>query len=169
MFERYHRDKDEVLRLERTGPCFICSIVTRHPAFPAHIVYEDEVIIAFLDKHPFFYGYTLVAPRAHRKQVTADFTVDEYLAVQRRVYWVAEAVRQEVNAQRLYVFSFGRNEGNAHVHWHIAPLPPDLPYEEQGPDFFGRGHLNIPEDEQGALAMRLRARIRQLGDDNEGA
>ena len=83
------------------------------------------------------------------------------------MYWVAEAVPQEVNAQRLYLLSFGRNEGNAHVHWHIAPLPADLPYEEQGPDFFGRGHLNIPEDVQDALASRLRAGIRHLVDDNE--
>lgn len=162
MFERYHRDKAAVLHQERVGPCFICGIVARHADFPADILYEDALVIAFLDKHPFFPGYTLVAPRAHRVQVTADFTLDEYLAVQRRVYQIAEAVRQEMNAQRLYLLSFGRNEGNAHVHWHIAPLPRDLPYEEQGPDFFARGHLHIPANEQAALATRLRARIGQV-------
>jgi hypothetical protein len=31
----------------------------------------------------------------------------------------------------LCVFTFGSNQGNAHVHWRIAPLPPGTPYEDQ--------------------------------------
>lgn len=41
-----------------------------------------------------------------------------------RVYRVARAVEQVVPSERTYVLSLGSQQGNAHVHWHIAPLPP---------------------------------------------
>ena len=66
----------------RTGPCFVCRIVARDPDYPAHIVYEDERHIAFLDKYPRQVGFTLVTPKQHLEQITADFGVDEYLDLQ---------------------------------------------------------------------------------------
>jgi hypothetical protein len=74
-YERYEIDAEAYHRRCQTGPCFICRIVARDPAYPADIVYKDEVAIAFLDKYPRLYGWTLVAPRAHREQVTGDFTI----------------------------------------------------------------------------------------------
>jgi diadenosine tetraphosphate (Ap4A) HIT family hydrolase len=64
---------EPMLPIFQTGPCFICQIVARKPDYPAHIVYEDDIAIAFLDKYPSLCGWTLVAPREHREQVTADF------------------------------------------------------------------------------------------------
>ena len=127
MFERYQIDWEAYIQRCQTGPCFVCEIIARNPDYPADIVYEDEETIVFLDKYPRLYGYTLVAPRKHREQVTGDFTVQEYLALQRMVYRVAEAVRQEVGAERVYLLSLGSQQGNAHVHWHIVPLPPGVP------------------------------------------
>jgi diadenosine tetraphosphate (Ap4A) HIT family hydrolase len=135
--------------------------VARNPDFPAHIVYEDDIAIAFLDKYPHMYGYTLVAPREHREQVTGDFNMDEYLALQRVVYKVAEAVRQEVGAERLYILSLGSKQGNAHVHWHIAPLPPGVPYDEQQLAALRADFLDIPDDEQASLAERIRQRLEE--------
>jgi diadenosine tetraphosphate (Ap4A) HIT family hydrolase len=74
----------------------------------------------------------MVCPKEHREQATADFSAEEYLALQRAVlHRVAEAVREEVGAERMYVLTLGSNQGNAHVHWHVVPLPPGVPYEEQ--------------------------------------
>ncbi|MGH2593425.1 MAG: HIT family protein, partial [Anaerolineae bacterium] len=107
------------------------------------------------------YGYTLVAPREHREQVTGDFTIDEYLALQRRVYRVAEALRQEVPTERMYILSLGSQQGNRHVHWHIAPLPPGVPYREQQLEALGieKGVLKISDDEMSSLAVRIRQRM----------
>lgn len=74
VFARYCIDEDAYIRRVQTGPCFICEIVAGNPDYPAHIVYEDDVAIAFLDKWPRLYGWTLVAPREHREQVTGDFS-----------------------------------------------------------------------------------------------
>lgn len=161
-FERYHIDVEAYHRLAQTGPCFICQIVARDPEYPAHIVYEDDITIAFLDKYPYLYGWTLVAPRDHREHVTGDFTVNEYLDLQRIVYRVAEAVRREVDAERVFILSLGSQQGYSHVHWHIAPLPPGVPYREQQLVVFTKGILKIPEEEKASLATRLRQRIVQM-------
>ena len=161
VYERYHPNMDALHNGFRTGPCFVCQIVARDPRFPAHIVYEDERYIAFLDKYPRQAGYTLVCPKRHMVHITADFGADEYLDLQRLVYDVCEAVRQEVDAERMYVFAFGSNQGNAHVHWHVVPLPQGTPYEDQQGAAVGwrAGVLRIPEGEMAALATRIGARI----------
>jgi diadenosine tetraphosphate (Ap4A) HIT family hydrolase len=162
MFERYQIDWEAYHRRCQTGPCFICEIIAGNPDYPADIVYEDDETIVFLDRYPRLYGYTLVAPRKHREQVTGDFTVEEYLTLQRMVYRVAEAVRQEVGAERVYLLSLGSQQGNAHVHWHIAPLPPGVPYREQQLAVFRKGILRISEKERESLAGRIRQRMEQL-------
>ncbi len=88
MYERQELDVDAFLERDRTGACFVCQIVARATDEPDHIIYEDAEVIAFLDKYPPEYGWTLVAPRAHRTQVTGDFSIDEYLQLQRIVYLV---------------------------------------------------------------------------------
>jgi diadenosine tetraphosphate (Ap4A) HIT family hydrolase len=135
--------------------------VARNPEYPTHIVYEDDVAIAFLDKYPSLYGHTLVAPREHREQVTGDFTTEEYLDLQRRVHRVAEAIRREVGAERVYLYSFGSNQGNSHVHWHIAPLPPGVPYRQQQLAAIRQDPLRILEEDRASLAARIRQRMEE--------
>ena len=47
------------------------------------------------------YGYVLVAPKEHREQVTGDFALDEYLALQACIHRVGEALRRAVPTERL--------------------------------------------------------------------
>ena len=145
----------------QTGPCFVCQIVAKHPQFPAHVIYENENAIAFLDKYPRQYGYTLVAPKEHLEQVTGDLSIERYLELQRLIYNLSEAIRAETNAERMYIFTFGSNQGNAHVHWHVAPLPLGTPYKEQqiAAVSWRKGVLRIPEAEMVALAARLKRKL----------
>ena len=165
-YKRHAPDLDAYQERARTGPCSVCRILAGAPAFTGHhIVYEDDDAVAFLNRWPTQYGYTLVVPKEHREQATADFTVDEYLALQRVDYRVAEAVRGEVGAERMYVMSLGSDQGNAHVHWHVGPLPPGTPYDEQ--QFAAlmletAGALDIPEDEKADLAARIGRRMESI-------
>ena len=84
-----------------------------------------------MNKYPTLEGYVLVAPLDHREQVTGDMEKAEYLALQEFIYSVAEAVRKVMKPERAYIFSLGSQAANAHVHWHIAPLPFGVPPEEQ--------------------------------------
>jgi len=165
-YERYLPDLKAYHRRARSGPCFVCAIVAGDPEFSGHpVVYEDEMTIAFLTTNPTQYGYTLVCPKEHREQATGDFSMEEYLDLQRVIYRVAEAVRPEVGAERMYVMSLGSSQGNAHVHWHVVPLPPGVPYEEQqfGALMLERaGALRIPEEERAALAARIAERLERI-------
>lgn len=148
----------------QANPCFICGILegrdTSH-----HVVYRDEIAIAFLSKVPTLYGYVLVAPVQHCEQVTADFSVDEYVALQKVIFKVGEAVRQTTPTERLYILSLGSQQGNRHVHWHIVPLPPGVPFEEQQLEALSvktHGYLHLTDDELVALASKLRERLGYL-------
>ena len=159
--EREPFDLDSYVKRIQANPCFICETVAGNPEYRHHVVYEDDQTIVFLNKYPTLYGYTLVAPRQHKEHVTGDFTVEEYLSLQRLIYRVAEAVRLETQAERVYILSLGSQQGNSHVHWHVAPLPPGVPYNEQQLQalMMERGILKMSDGEQMALAERLRERI----------
>jgi diadenosine tetraphosphate (Ap4A) HIT family hydrolase len=137
-FGSYHPDMEAMHRGFRIDPCFVCRMVKGDILFPENVIYEDERFLVFLDGYPRAYGYTLVAPKEHREQVTGDFTMEEYIALQRLVYRV-----------------------NSHVHWHVVPLPPGVPYEEQQGAWtsWSRGVLEIPHQEMAALANRIGARL----------
>jgi len=167
MSERYHfnqKDWQDFHNRAQTGPCFICEIIAGNPDYPAHILYEDETAIAFLDKYPTLLGRTLVASRQHKEQVTGDFSIQEYLELQRRLYLIAEAIRQELGAERIYLLTFGSQQGNSHVHWHIAPLPPGVPYEKQQLHAVSArdGFVNMTLAERDELTRRIRRRITEI-------
>jgi ATP adenylyltransferase len=103
----------------------------------------------------------IVAPREHREQVTGDFTEDEFVALQRVLHRVAEAVRRAVPTERLYLLSLGSQQGNRHVHWHVAPLPPGVPFEQQqlAALSWEDGILELSDEERGELAARIRREL----------
>jgi diadenosine tetraphosphate (Ap4A) HIT family hydrolase len=163
-YERYHPNLEAVHQGFRTDPCFVCEVVAATNELPQHIVYEDDADIAFLDAYPGAYGYTLVAPKEHRERVTGDFSMEEYLDLQRLISWVTEAVREEVGAERMYLYTFGSNQGNSHVHWHVVPLPPGVSYEEQqgAGASWRKGVLKIPKEEMASLAECIAERLERI-------
>ena len=61
----------------------------------------------------------------------------------------------------MYALSLGSQQGNAHLHWHIAPLPPGVPYRRQ--QFHAlmaeNGVLDVDDATQAALAAAIRANL----------
>ncbi|MEO3870467.1 HIT family protein [Nonomuraea sp. B12E4] len=113
-------------------PCFICAVVARHPDYTLErIVYEDDRHLAFLARYPTLPGYLLVSPKQHIEHVVRDLDEDAYLDLMRVVRKVALAVESVVPSERTYMLSLGSQQGNSHLHWHIAPLPPGTPYDRQ--------------------------------------
>jgi diadenosine tetraphosphate (Ap4A) HIT family hydrolase len=158
-------DMEAYIDRVRSGPCFVCEMLAGNPNYQHHVIYENDIAIAFLNKYPTLYGYTLVAPKKHCEQVTGAFTLEEYLALHQFIFRVAEAIREAVPTERIYLLSLGSQQGNRHVHWHIAPLPPGVPYEEQQMEAlsYSRGVLTLSDEEKAALARTIRHALEMKG------
>jgi diadenosine tetraphosphate (Ap4A) HIT family hydrolase len=158
-------DSDGYNRRVRQGPCFVCAIASGDNEYrQANVmIYEDADVLVFLNRYPTLRGYTLVCPRRHVERVLGDLTEAEYLHLQGWVYRVGRAIEQVVETERLYVLSLGSQQGNRHVHWHLAPLPPGVPYEEQqlAALAMSRGILPISREESVQLAEQIRQRVLQ--------
>jgi diadenosine tetraphosphate (Ap4A) HIT family hydrolase len=148
-------------RQSREGPCFVCSILAGHPDFSHHDLYEDADTIAFLARWPTLLGHCLVAPRKHIESWVNDLDVDQFLAFQRIVHRVARALAASVPTERMYSLSLGSQQGNAHLHWHLAPLPPGVPYEQQQLRALSAEHgvLKVDDASQAALARTIRSHL----------
>jgi diadenosine tetraphosphate (Ap4A) HIT family hydrolase len=159
---RAQLDLEDYARRSQANPCFICMIVDGSHHFPHGEIYRDDFAIVFLNRFPTLLGYTLIAPLDHRVSVIDDFTEHEHLRIQTLVHRVGRAIAATVLTERLYVMSLGSNQGNAHVHWHIAPLPPGVPYEEQ--QFAAlmmetKGYIDLTLTEHDELAGRIRSSL----------
>ena len=156
MNKRKAFDLDSYIERIQNSPCFICEMIVGR-LHGNHVIYQNDEFIAFLNKYPTQVGYVLVAPVAHKEQVTGDFTLEEYLTLQRAVYQVSEAVRRTVEAERIYILSLGSQQGNRHVHWHIVPLPYNVPFKQQQLEALRieNGFLEIPDQETAELAKRI--------------
>jgi diadenosine tetraphosphate (Ap4A) HIT family hydrolase len=161
---RRRRVDFEAVRRQLAGRCFICELLAGNPEYAHHVVYEDERTIAFLQRFQTLYGYVLVAPKEHCERVVDDFSADEYLSLQAVVHRVGRAVCRAVPTERLYVLSLGSFQANAHVHWHLAPLPPGVPFEQQQLAALDTDlGLELGEDELRDLAARIRAALAETG------
>ncbi|MFI9533889.1 HIT domain-containing protein [Nocardia fusca] len=119
-------------RRVRESPCFICAIVAgTHDSELEQIIDEDDENIAFLCRYPTLTGHTLVAPKQHHEHVVRDLELEQFRRLTEMVHRVARAVETVVPTERMYLASLGSQQGNSHLHWHIAPLPPGVPYREQ--------------------------------------
>jgi len=101
--------------------CVFCDIIARRA--PAHIVYEDEGTVAFMDIMPIHEGHTLVVPKAHAADA---FEIDpgDAAAAMRAAVKVARAVKAAFGCDGVNIFqSNGPAAGQTVFHFHIHVLP----------------------------------------------
>ena len=151
-------------RRTRAGPCFICGFLNGEPGFGHGQLYDDGAHVAFLSRYPTLCGYALVVPRRRVEDVVGDLRPDECLSLQAAVHKVARAVNEVTRTERTYLLSLGSIQGNAHVHWHIAPLPAGVPYEQQQYHALMAEHgiLECTPDSIAGLGARIRAALIHL-------
>ena len=101
--------------------CIFCAIAAGE--IPSFKVYEDDLVLAYLDINPFTKGHTLVIPKAHSAGLLD--TDDGVLAsVVARVKKVAAHLKAALPCDG---FNILQNNGEAagqtvrHLHFHIIP------------------------------------------------
>ncbi len=101
--------------------CVFCDIIARRA--PAHIVYEDEATVAFMDIMPIHEGHTLVVPKTHAADAF-EIDPEEAAAAMRTAVKVARAVKAAFGCDGVNIFqSNGPAAGQTVFHFHIHVLP----------------------------------------------
>ena len=101
--------------------CIFCAIAAGE--IPCFKVYEDDVVLAYLDINPCTKGHTLVIPKAHSAGLL-DTPPDALKEIVARVQKVAAHVKEVLGCDG---FNILQNNGEAagqtvkHVHFHIVP------------------------------------------------
>ncbi|AKV04155.1 Histidine triad (HIT) nucleotide-binding protein [Labilithrix luteola] len=99
--------------------CIFCSIVSG--GTKAHVVFEDDLVMAFLDVRPLFHGHVLVVPRAHVVTLAdlPDAVVGPFFT---RVKDLSRAVTEACEAEGSFVaMNNVVSQSVAHLHVHVVP------------------------------------------------
>jgi len=101
--------------------CIFCKIIAGQ--IPCMKVYEDDVVLAFLDIGPLVRGHTLVIPKAHHANVME--TPDEVIGtVNQRLPRIARAVLAATGTHACNILVNSGSEAQqsvGHLHYHILP------------------------------------------------
>jgi histidine triad (HIT) family protein len=99
--------------------CVFCAIVAKEQ--PAHVVLDDDVVVAFLDVRPLFPGHTLVVPRRHHETL-GDLPPEDLGPFFARVQRVARAMEDGLGAAGSFVAANNRvSQSVPHLHVHVVP------------------------------------------------
>jgi histidine triad (HIT) family protein len=101
--------------------CPFCNIV--RGSEPAHVVYEDEDSIAFLDFAPAAEGHTLVIPRDHARTLL-DISPTSAGALLSSATHVARVIDQTFHPDGMTLVQANERAGGQtvfHVHLHLVP------------------------------------------------
>jgi histidine triad (HIT) family protein len=97
--------------------CIFCKIISRE--IPAHIVYEDDNFLAFLDIHPQSPGHTQIIPKQHYRwvwdvpsQASSGATIGTYFEVAQKI---AHAQQRAFNTDWILSKIMGDEISHAHI------------------------------------------------------
>ena len=138
--------------------CVFCEIVAGQR--PAHMVFDDDVAVGFLDIRPLFPGHTLVVPREHHVTLAdlPDAAIGPYFS---RVRQVARAVEHGLGAEGSFVAQNNRvSQSVPHLHVHVVPRTKGDGLR----GFFWPRTKYRSEDEAAEIAARISEAIRAQED-----
>lgn len=99
--------------------CRFCAIVTGET--PACIVFEDDSVIAFLDRRPLFPGHILLVPRQHFETL-GDLPEPLIPPLFSKARLLVQAVEEALEAEGTFVALNNRvSQSVPHLHVHIVP------------------------------------------------
>jgi histidine triad (HIT) family protein len=108
---------------ERIDPkdCIFCKIVAGQA--PAHVVYEDERTLVFMDIFPVADGHVLLIPKSHCTNLL-DADPQDLAAVSVRARGVARAIRDVLAPDGIGAFQLnGAAAGQTVFHYHLHLIP----------------------------------------------
>ena len=105
--------------MPRADGCRFCAIVGGDD--PGHVVFEDEVSLAFLDHRPLFPGHTLLVPREHYETIW-DLPDGLVGPLFENAKSLSAAIREAMASQGAFIaLNNIVSQSVPHVHVHLVP------------------------------------------------
>ncbi|ETS61685.1 hypothetical protein PaG_04184 [Moesziomyces aphidis] len=155
---------------EMQEDCAFCRIVAGQS--PAHVVYEDEENVAFLDILPLRPGHTLVIPKKHVQQLS-HLDGATAASLSQALVRTTQAIGRALDDERLQVIT---NQIYAqlvpHVHFHIVPAAPRASTDAKATPTpstnalalmrLGHGRDELDDDEAQELCAKIRRAAHEI-------
>jgi len=133
--------------------CIFCKIASGQ--IPSIKLYEDDIVVAFLDIGPVSEGHTLVMPRQHFEKV--HNCPPELLGqIWQRIGKLAGAITSAMNSDGYNVLcNNGRSAGQVvdHLHFHIIPRNAGDGIFTQWPSF------KYPAGKADSVAAKIKSKL----------
>ncbi len=101
--------------------CIFCKIINGE--FPCHKIYENELVLAFLDINPVSIGHTLIIPKKHYENIF-DIPEKELEEINKITKKLAIEYKKIFNADGFTIHQANEKAGGQvvfHYHMHLAP------------------------------------------------
>lgn len=122
---------------------------------PCYKVYEDEIVISFMDVFPQAPGHVLVVPKIKARNLL-DYPSDGLGDLMFRVQKIAQGMKTALNPDGISMFQFSGAAGGQsvfHLHFHLVPRSEGIPLK-------GHGQFERSKDEElKELASEIAAAI----------
>ena len=113
-----------ITKAVKPSGCFLCAAAVPGDDAEKLVVLHTELSVVLLNRYPYNNGHLLVAPRAHKADLT-DLTAAESADLQHLLTQLTLVIRDRMSADG---FNVGLNLGRAagagvpgHLHWHLVP------------------------------------------------
>lgn len=104
---------------QETGNCLFCKIVRGE--LQSHVVFEDDVSLAFLDHRPLFPGHVLLIPREHHETLI-ELSNALIAPLFKAARLLAHAMEDGLQAEGSFIGINNRiSQSVPHLHVHIVP------------------------------------------------
>ena len=129
--------------------CVFCEIIKRKS--PAHIVYENDKLISFLDIEPINEGHVLIVPKQHVDTIEelSDETLTDIMGVAKKIVTALKDIYGNEG------YSIMQNGGKfcdfGHAHFHVFPR-----YDNDG---FGWTYGNEAKNVYEEIAEGIRTQL----------
>jgi histidine triad (HIT) family protein len=136
--------------------CRFCAIVAGDE--PGHVVFEDDVSLAFLDHRPLFAGHSLLVPRQHIETIW-DLPDDLIGPLFANARLLSAAIRKAMESQGAFV-AVNNIVSQSVPHLHVHAVPRNRKDGLRG--FFWPRTKYDGEEHMRATARAVRAAVSEL-------
>jgi histidine triad (HIT) family protein len=142
---------------DKDPDCRFCQIIAGDES--AHVVFEDEHSLAFLDNRPLFHGHSLLVPRAHHETL-AELPGDLVGPLFANARLLSRAVPEAMDKPGSFVaLNNVVSQSVPHLHVHVVPRKP----KDGLRGFFWPRTKYESEDQMRQVAATVREAAERLG------